>query len=149
MRRYECTLAFAKPAPGLSCIVPQDVVLHPLTIMGVFYRLCVDLAGPFPQSEYGNYYIMVMIEHFSKWVEVVAIPSKESCETATVFRQYVLCRYGALAEVLTDQGTEFIGEFHEMRHSSITVGHRGITRRRTVKANAECRLRMSHCGRRA
>ena len=54
---------------------------------------------------------MVMIEHFSKWVEVVAIPSKESCETARIFRQYVLCRFGAPAEVLTDQGTKFIGEF--------------------------------------
>ena len=41
--------------------------------MGMFYCRSVDLAGLFPQSEFGNYYIMVMIEHFSKWVEVVAI----------------------------------------------------------------------------
>ena len=59
-------------------MVPRDVVLHPLPIMGMYYRWSVFLAGPFPQSEYGNYYIMVMIEHFSKWVEVVAIPTKES-----------------------------------------------------------------------
>ena len=66
--------------------VPRDVVLHPLPIMGMFYRWFVELAGPFPQSEYGNYYIMVMIEHFSKWVEVVTIPTKESSETARDFR---------------------------------------------------------------
>ena len=86
-------------------------MLHPLPIMGMFYRLSVDLAGPFPQSEFGNYYIMVMIEHFSKWVEVVAIPTKESSKTAWVFRQYVLCRYGAPPEVLTEEGTEFRGKF--------------------------------------
>ena len=63
---------------------------------------------------------MVMIEHFCKWVEVVAIPSKESCETARVFRLYVLCRYGAPAEVLTDQGTEFRGEFQEMLDEALT-----------------------------
>ena len=57
--------------------MPRDVVLHPLPIMGMFYRWFVDLAGPFPPSEYGNDYIMVMIEHFSKWVKVVAIPTKE------------------------------------------------------------------------
>ena len=56
---------------------------------------------------------MVMIEHFSKWVEVVVIPSRESGETVRMFRQYVLCRYGAPAEVLTDQGTQFRGEFQE------------------------------------
>ena len=66
--------------------VSRDVVLHPLPIMGMFYRWSVDLGGPFPPSEYGNYYIMVMIEHFSKWVGVVAIPPKESCETARVIR---------------------------------------------------------------
>ena len=65
-----------------TSFVPREVVLHPLPIMGMFYRWSVDLGGPFPQSEYGSYYIMVMIEHFSKWVEVVAIPSKESAETA-------------------------------------------------------------------
>ena len=85
-------------------------MLHPPPIMGMVYRWSVDVAGPFPQSEYGNYYTMVMIEHFSKWVKVVAILAKESCETAKVFRQYVLCRYGARAKVLTHQGTEFRGE---------------------------------------
>ena len=89
-----------------ASFVPGDVTLHSPPIMGMFYRWSVDLAGPFPQSEYGNYYIMVMIEHFSKWVEVVAIPSKKSCETATVFRQYVMCTYGAPPEVLTDEALD-------------------------------------------
>ena len=94
----------------------------------MFYRWSVVLAGPFPQSECGNYYdIMVMIEHFSKWVEVVAIPTKESCETARVFRHYVLCKYGALAEVLTDQGTEFRGEFEEMLDEAL-IDHRRTSR---------------------
>ena len=70
---------------------------------------------------------MVMIEHFSKWVEEVAIPTKESCETARVFRQYVLCRYRAPAEVLTDQGTEFWGEFQEVLEEAL-INHRRTSR---------------------
>ena len=62
--------------------MPRDVVVHPLPTMGIVYRWSVDLAGLFQKSEYGNYYIMVMIEHFSKWVEVVAIPTKVSYKTA-------------------------------------------------------------------
>ena len=69
---------------------------------------------------------MVMIEHFSKWVEVVAFPTKESCETARVFRQYVLCRYMAPAEVLTAQGTEFRGEFPEILDEAL-IDHRRTT----------------------
>ena len=44
-----------------------------------------------------------------------------------MFRQYVLCRYGAPAEVLTDQGTEFRGEFQEMLDEEL-VDHRRTSR---------------------
>jgi hypothetical protein len=57
-----------------------------------------------------NRYVVVMIEHFSKWIELVSIPVKKSHHTAAALRG-VLCRYGAPAEVLTDQGDEFRGEF--------------------------------------
>ena len=59
-----------------ASFVPRDTTLHPLPIMGMFYRWSIDLDGPFPQSYQGNYYIIVMIERFSKWVEGAAIPSK-------------------------------------------------------------------------
>ena len=67
---------------------------------------------------------MVMIEHFNKWVEVVAIPFQESSETARVFRQYLLCRYGKPAGVPTDQGTEFKGELQEMPDEALIDRHR-------------------------
>ena len=107
--------------------MPRDINVHPLPIMGMFYRRSVDLGRSFPQSTYGNYYIMVMIEHLSKWVEEVAIPSKKSSETARMFRQYVFCRYGAPAEVLTDQGTELQGEFQEMLDEAL-IDHRKTSR---------------------
>ena len=66
---------------------------------------------------------MVMIEHFSKWVEVVAIPCKESWCTAKAFHEFVLYRYGAPAKVLTDQGTEFRCEFLEMLDEAL-IDHR-------------------------
>ena len=44
-----------------------------------------------------------------------------------MFHQYVLCRYGAPAEVLTDQGTEFRGEFQEMLDEAL-IHHRKTLR---------------------
>jgi hypothetical protein len=82
----------------------KSPVLHPLPIMGMFYRWSLDLAGPLPRSRRGKLYALVMIEHFSKWLELVALPSKEPRHIATAFTECVLTRYGAPAEVLTDQG---------------------------------------------
>ena len=36
------------------------------------------LAGPFPWDEDGNYYLLVTIDPFSKWVETHAMPSQHS-----------------------------------------------------------------------
>jgi transposase InsO family protein len=44
---------------------------------------------------------------------LVPIPKKTSHYTAAALRG-VLCRYGAPAEVLADQGEEFQGEFAEL-----------------------------------
>jgi hypothetical protein len=54
---------------------------------------------------------MIMIEHFSKWVELVALLDKSSHNTSHAFLQQVLSRFMVCAECLTDQGLEFRGEF--------------------------------------
>ena len=56
--------------------------LHPLPIEGMMYRWGVDLLGPLKCTQRGNVYIMVMVEHFTKWIELAALPSKESQVTA-------------------------------------------------------------------
>jgi transposase-like protein len=55
-----------------------------------------------------------MIEHFSKWIELVALPEKLSEGAAYSFLDRVLSRFGAPAEVLTDQEREFLGEFQTL-----------------------------------
>jgi hypothetical protein len=57
---------------------------------------------------------MIMIEHFSKWVELVALSDKSSHNTSHVFLQQVLSRFGACAECLADQGSKFRGEFQDL-----------------------------------
>jgi hypothetical protein len=84
----------------------RDMVLKPLPIMGLFYRWGVDLCKMPHTSEDGNKYVVVMIEHFAKCVQLVSIPEKSSFYTAAALKG-VLTRFKAPAEVLTDQGEEF------------------------------------------
>jgi hypothetical protein len=66
---------------------------------------------------------MIMIEHFSKWVELVALPDKSSHSTSRAFLQQVLSRFGACAECLTDQGSKFRGEFQDLFDQAL-IDHR-------------------------
>ncbi|GJP80887.1 hypothetical protein CLOP_g11086 [Closterium sp. NIES-67] len=80
--------------------------LQSLPIRGLGFRWSLDLAGELPLSRRGKMYIVVMIEHTTKWVEARAIASKNSGLIREAFLDQVLTRYGACGEVLTDQGTE-------------------------------------------
>jgi hypothetical protein len=55
-----------------------------------------------------------MIEHFSKWLELVPLPNCSSERTSYAFLDRVFNRVGALAKILIDQGTKFHGEFLEL-----------------------------------
>ncbi len=92
----------------------RQLTLSPLPIQGMFYRWSCDLTGELPQTSRGNVYIMIMIEHFSKWVELVVLPDKSSHSTSQTFLQQVLSRFGACVECLTDQRAEFKGGFQDL-----------------------------------
>lgn len=102
--------------------------LNPLPIQGMFYRWGCDLAGPLPETPDGNRYVMISIEHFSKHLVLTPLPSKEARYTALAFRSQVLCKFGACAEVVTDGGGEFDGEFDSLLKDAC-IDHR------TTRAN--------------
>ena len=88
----------------------QPLELNPLPIEGLFYRWSMDLCGPFPVTHRGNKYV-VMIEHFSKTIALEPLQTKEAKHTCYAY-EHLLSRYKSCAELLTDRGTEFEGEFH-------------------------------------
>ena len=101
----------------------EHATLQPLPIEGLGYRWGVDMTGPMPTTTRGNKYVMVCIEHFSKYVELVALPNKLAATTARAFMDNVISRWGAPAEVVTDQGTEFCKEFDELLQQCM-IDHR-------------------------
>jgi len=96
---------------GLTTPTP---VLQPLPIMGLFYRWGVDTSGPYEPSRHKNRYILHAVEHFSSLMVAVPMPTKESSETAYAFAHGVLAHFGGPAEVLTDNGGEYQGEFQAL-----------------------------------
>jgi transposase-like protein len=94
--------------------------------MGMFYRWGVDLCKMPVTSKDGNNYVVVMIEHFTKWIELVPIPEKSSKYTAEALKR-VLTMFGAPDDVLTDQGEDFEGEFAELL-KSLMINHRVTSR---------------------
>lgn len=73
-------------------------------------RICVDLVGPFPESEAGNRYILVATDAFTKWVELVAIPNQLATTCAQALLESVVSKFGCPLDLHTDQGRSFENE---------------------------------------
>ncbi len=98
--------------------------LHPLPIMGLGYHWSLDFAIPLPLIVRHNKYVLVMVEHFSKWIELVPSLDKSSEGVTYAFLDKVFSHFGAPAEVLIDQGMEF----HEVLCDKVLIDHQTTSR---------------------
>ena len=67
-------------------------------------RLCTDFFGPLPVTERGNRYVLVATDHFSRWVELLAVPDQTANTCARVLLNEVISRYGCPLAHHSDQG---------------------------------------------
>jgi hypothetical protein len=67
-----------------------------------------DLFGPLITSNNGKKYIVVVKDAFTRYVELVAVANKEAPVIAEAIFNNWICQYGVTAQLVTDQGKEFI-----------------------------------------
>ncbi|KAI5743998.1 hypothetical protein M8J77_024652 [Diaphorina citri] len=72
-----------------------------------FERIAIDVAGPFPETNNGNRYILVIMDYFSKWPEAFAIPNQEATTVADCLINHWVSRFGVPLELHSDQGRNF------------------------------------------
>ena len=67
----------------------------------------MDILGPLPMTARGNQYILVMSNHFTKWVEAVPMTNQRAETVAKTFVDEVVTRHGVPSKLLTDQERNF------------------------------------------
>ena len=78
-------------------------------------RIHIDILGPLTESARQNKYILVMVDQFTKWLELKALPDQSAERVARAFVEEFVCRMGCAQQVFSDQGKNFCGKlFQEM-----------------------------------
>lgn len=74
--------------------------------------LNIDTIGPLPEDESKNKYILVVVDCFSRWVELFGVPDTSALSAAKVLIQH--CgRFGIPAMIRSDRGSQFVNELIE------------------------------------
>jgi transposase InsO family protein len=70
-------------------------------------RLSTDVLGPLPLTSRGNRYIVVVIDHFTRWVEIFPTSDQTAETTANVILNGVISRFGCPLDLHSDQGRNY------------------------------------------
>lgn len=107
----------AKPGPGRGRLpLVQERAGSP------FERVALDLVGPLPPSRTGKRYMLVIQDCFTKWLEVVPIPSKTSLIVTEAFTTNWITRYESPRILHQDNRSEFTSElFKEVCEAPIYI----------------------------
>ena len=85
---------------------------HAITTSQPFEIVAMDFIGPLPTSSEGNRHILVITDHFTKWVEAWAVKSANATTVAQLLMEFIT-RHGAPQHILSDRGTPFMNEMIE------------------------------------
>ncbi|MES9883973.1 MAG: DDE-type integrase/transposase/recombinase [Sedimenticola sp.] len=98
-----------RPAKKPKAPLQEYYVGYPLD------RVVTDITGPFPMSEAGNRYILVIMDSFTKFVEAYAIPDQRAETVANKIVFEFFARYGLALDLHSDQGKNYMSDlFRQM-----------------------------------
>jgi len=77
---------------GVGNMHLEDEEMKNIPICELFYRVVLDIAGPLPKTTSRNKYILVIIDHYSKWCVVKVVGDYGSKTTTKFLEDDVICR---------------------------------------------------------
>ena len=75
-----------------------------------FFKVAVDITGPFVVSTQGNRYILAIQDYAIKWLELVPLPDILSETVAQAFVTNFVCRFGVPQIIVSDSGVQFMAK---------------------------------------
>ena len=98
-----CAVCASRKSPPAKPRAP----LEPIIASYPMQLVAVDIVGPFPESESGNCYILVVADYFTRYTEAYPLPNQEATTVANVLVNEFFLRYSPPERLHSDQGRNF------------------------------------------
>ena len=96
-------------------------------------RLSTDILGPLPETPRHNRYILIVVDYFTKWVEVFPVPDQMAKTCAAVIVNEVIAHLGSPLDLHSDQGRKYESDIFKELCSLFEV-----RKTRTSPRNPKC-----------
>ncbi len=121
--------------PVRAQLIPMPVPSTP------FERVSTDILGPLPTCQNTeNKYVLVFIDNFTKYMELIAVPDIKADRIATCFLKEIVCRHGTPAYLHSDRGTNYLSNIVKA-----TCQILGVTKTQTSSYHPQCNGQSERC----
>uniref|UniRef100_A0A3B3I8A6 Integrase catalytic domain-containing protein n=1 Tax=Oryzias latipes TaxID=8090 RepID=A0A3B3I8A6_ORYLA len=74
------------------------------------FMLGLDFMGPFPRSRKGNCYLLVVVDYYTKWVELFPLRDSKTLRLYNILRDEIFTRWGVPKYLVSDRGPQFTSQ---------------------------------------
>ena len=85
-------------------------------------KLDIDTIGPIPKDSYQNQYIIVIIDAFSRYINLTACKDTTAASAAKALHTHA-CRFGFPLSITTDNGSQFMNEMFQSLTRIYGINH--------------------------
>jgi hypothetical protein len=82
----------------------EDEELKNILVFALFFRVALDIVGPFLETKTRNKFILVAIDDYSKWCEAKVVLDHGVKTIARFLENDIVCTYGVPKFIFTDNG---------------------------------------------
>ena len=68
----------------------------------------IDIMGPFPVTSRQKRFLLVIVDYFTRWIEIFPMRTTTSIDIAEILINQVFTRYGLPQYILSDNGPQFV-----------------------------------------
>ena len=83
-------------------LLGKRIIEEPWTVVAA------DIMGPLPRSKAKNQYILVCVDMFTKWVEIIPVKNKVAKTIEKEFHRKIISKWRTPRILFTDNGKEFV-----------------------------------------
>ncbi|CAF1444117.1 unnamed protein product [Rotaria sp. Silwood1] len=92
-----------------------------------WHTIGVDIMGPFPITQRQKQYLLVVVDYFTRWVELFPLRTTTSSDIANILVNEIICRWGCPTYILSDNGPQFIYELFTNICSSLGIKNKNTS----------------------
>lgn len=81
--------------------------LHSIIVVGPFTKWGIDFITCNPHLDEGHVYIILAVDYFTKWAELMPTFSADGKTAATFVFNHIISRFGVPQAIITDHGIHF------------------------------------------